>query len=120
MFRLEAILALAGTIVVAYECRDGSMISRWLLAVMVVTLGEAVTMLNADRYSLAWYYNRVIGLVAALILLAVLIRDLGRIERITKALIDNDSLTGAATSKIRSQSRHTTWATWLEPPGLGW
>jgi diguanylate cyclase (GGDEF)-like protein len=96
LFRLEAVLALIGTIVVAYECRDGSMISRWLLAVMVVTLGEAVTMLNADRYSVAWYYNRVIGLLAALILLAVLIRDLGRIERVTKALVDTDALTGAA------------------------
>lgn len=96
LFRFEALLALIGTIVVAYECRDGSMISRWLLAVMVVTLGEAVTMLNADRYSVAWYYNRVIGLMAALILLAVLIRDLGRIERVTKALVDTDALTGAA------------------------
>lgn len=95
-FRLEALLALVGTIVVAYECRDGSMISRWLLAVMVVTLGEAVTMLNADRYSLAWYYNRVIGLVAALILLIVLIRDLGRVERRTKLLLDRDPLTGAS------------------------
>lgn len=96
LFRFEALLALIGTIVVAYECRDGSMISRWLLAVMVVTLGEAVTMLNADRYSVAWYYNRVIGLLAALILLAVLIRDLGRIERVTQALVDTDALTGAA------------------------
>ena len=96
MFRIEAILALIGTVIVAYECRDGSMISRWLLAVMVVTLGEAVTMLNADRYSLAWYYNRVIGLIAALILLGVLIRDLGRIERVTKSLADTDALTGAA------------------------
>ena len=97
LFRIEAVLALIGTIVVAYECRDGSMISRWLLAVMVVTLGEAVTILNAgDRYSVAWYYNRVFGLLAALILLAVLIRDLGRIERVTKALVDTDTLTGAA------------------------
>lgn len=96
MFRIEAALALVGTIVVARECRDGSMISRWLLAVMVVTLGEAVTMLNADRYSLAWYYNRVIGLVAAIILLGVLISDLARIERVTKSLVDTDALTGAA------------------------
>lgn len=96
LFRFEAVLALIGTIVVAYECRDGSMISRWLLAVMVVSLGEAVTMLNADRYSVAWYYNRVIGLLAAMILLAVLIRDLGRIERVTKALVDTDTLTGSA------------------------
>jgi diguanylate cyclase (GGDEF)-like protein len=94
-FRVEALLALVGTIVVAYECRDGSMISRWLLAVMVVTLGEAITMLNADRYSLAWYYNRVIGLAAALILLIVLIRDLGRVERTTKQLLDRDALTRA-------------------------
>jgi diguanylate cyclase (GGDEF)-like protein len=96
LFRFEALLALIGTIMVAYECRDGSMISRWLLAVMVVTLGEAVTMLNADRYSVAWYYNRVIGLLAALILLAVLIRDLSRVERATKSLVDIDALTGAA------------------------
>jgi diguanylate cyclase (GGDEF)-like protein len=63
---------------------------------MVVTLGEAVTMLNADRYSLAWYYNRVFGLVAAMILLGVLIRDLGRVQRITRAMVDIDVLTGAA------------------------
>lgn len=94
-FRIEVLLALAGTVVVAYECRDGSSISRWLLAVMIVTLGEAVTMLNADRYSLAWYYNRVIGLLAALILLFVLIRSLGKVERDTSLLLEHDSLTGA-------------------------
>ena len=93
--QLEAALAVAGTVVVAIEVRSGSRISRWLLAVMVVTLGEAIVVMGAERYSLAWYYNRIIGLAAALILLTVLIRDLGRVERMTKQLLDRDALTGA-------------------------
>ncbi|MBI1351577.1 MAG: EAL domain-containing protein [Actinomycetales bacterium] len=96
LFWVEMLLALVGTFVVAVEARRRSAIARWMLAVMVITWGGAVASLAADRYSLAWYYNRVVGLVAALVLLLILIRDIGRVERETLSLLGRDALTSAA------------------------
>lgn len=89
-----AVAAAAGTAITGFALRDGTVINRWLFAVMFVSLNEAVVSIGADRYSLGWYYGRAVGFVALSVLLAALVWSMDSIGRRTTELATSDWLTG--------------------------
>ncbi len=95
---LDAVLIAicVGCVVVTLYCsRSGALIGRWLTALALLTLGEAIVNLNAvDRFSAGWYLSRFLWLVACAALLVALIWNLNRIDRVNSELASLDSLTG--------------------------
>lgn len=93
---LDALLALtaAVTILTGLLALRRSTISIWLFAVMVVALGETIMGSVGARFSVPWYYNRIAGLAAGIILLALLARQLGRLGRAAERYAEHDALTG--------------------------
>jgi diguanylate cyclase (GGDEF)-like protein len=87
-------LAVAGLGVTAWAARDGSDISRWLVGVMLLSFGVAAVNLNAERFSLGWYWNRGFHLVAMTALLVLIFWATARSERETARMATIDSLTG--------------------------
>ena len=73
-----------------------SALSRWLIAICVLNLGDAVLNLGAERYSLGWYAARALGFVCLSALLVVLVVELGRIDARTDRAATTDALTGLA------------------------
>ena len=93
-------VALASTTV-----RRGAQIQRWLFAVTLLLLGEALVNATADgRWTLAWYFNRFFGMVSLAAMFAALVWIIARIGRATSRLAASDSLTGAASRASFGQS----------------
>ena len=75
--------------------RGGSTILRWIAAIGLLLLGEAIVNLNSPaRYSAGWYYSRLMGLAAFTTLLVVLVWNLTRIGRANSQMATTDLLTG--------------------------
>lgn len=93
-----ALLVTVAFLLVALFCaRTGSVISGWLAATAVLTVGEAVVSFTSNqRYTLGWYFSRLLWLVALSVLLIALIRSLSRVAAANVALGAVDSITGAA------------------------
>lgn len=88
------LLAIAGLVVVAVVTRGSSTLARWLMAICVLNLGDAVLNLGALRYSEGWYAARALGFAALSALLVVLVVQLARIDRRTDHAATTDALTG--------------------------
>lgn len=99
--------------VLIYFARHRTLISLWLVAVSVVAVGEAIMGSAGARYSMPWYYNRVSGLVAALILLMLLVGQLGRMGRVAERFAETDALTGL----VSRRSFLTQMQSAMEAPG---
>lgn len=81
--------------------RSGSVIAGWLTAVAVLGVGEALVSFNSvQRYTLGWYFSRLLWLVAVSVLLLALIRSLSRVAAANVAVGAVDSLTGAASRSV--------------------
>lgn len=91
---LTCLLALAGLVTAVAVTRGRSALSRWLIAVCVLNLGDAVLNLGAMRYSIGWYVGRALGFLTLSALLVVLVVELGRIDRRTDVAATTDPLTG--------------------------
>jgi diguanylate cyclase (GGDEF)-like protein len=90
------VLSLAFLAVAWYCSRTGSIISRWLTGMAMLAVGEALVSFTADsRYSVGWYFSRMLWLVAVSVLLVSLIWNLSRVDRANTQLATVDSLTGA-------------------------
>lgn len=88
------LLAIAGLVVVAVVTRASSTLARWLIAICVLNLGDALLNLGALRYSEGWYAARALGFAALSALLVVLVVQLARIDRRTDHAATTDALTG--------------------------
>ena len=88
------LLAIAGLVVVGVVTRGSSTLARWLIAICVLNLGDAVLNLGALRYSVGWYAARALGFVALSALLVVLVVQLARMDRRTDRAATTDPLTG--------------------------
>jgi diguanylate cyclase (GGDEF)-like protein len=91
---LTCTLAVVGLAVAIAVTRGRSSLSRWLIALCVLNLGDAILNLGAERYSVGWYVGRALGFVALSALLVVLVVELGRIDRRTDVAATTDALTG--------------------------
>lgn len=79
----------------ALAARRGAQIQSWLLAVSILLLGEAVLNVFAlGRWSVAWYFNRLFGMIALAALFGVLLVIISRMGRATNTLAAADPLTG--------------------------
>ncbi len=88
--------ALVFLVIACYCARNGAVISGWLAATAVLGTAEAVVSLNSSvRYTVGWYFSRLLWLVALSVLLVALIRSLSRVATANVALGSVDSLTGA-------------------------
>lgn len=88
-------LAIAAVVSAALAARRGAQIQCWLLAVAILLLGEAVLNLVAlGRWSVAWYFNRLFGMIALATLFGVLLVLVSRVGRATSTLAAADPLTG--------------------------
>ncbi|MEI2784209.1 MAG: EAL domain-containing protein [Candidatus Nanopelagicales bacterium] len=82
--------------VAVFTARTGSVIGRWLAGMALLALGESVVSLSAlTRYSMGWYFSRLLWLVVVSALLVALIWNLSRVDRANTQLATVDSLTGA-------------------------
>lgn len=89
-------ISLVFLLVAMYCARTGSVIGRWLAGMSVLAVGEALVNLSTDsRYSVGWYFSRLLWLVAVSVLLVALIWNLSRVDRANTQLATVDSLTGA-------------------------
>lgn len=88
------LIAIAGLVVVALVTRASSTLARWLIAICVLNLGDAVLNLGALRYSVGWYAARALGFLALSALLVVLVVQLARMDRRTDRAATTDPLTG--------------------------
>jgi len=89
-------LALVFFGVAAFTARTGSVIGRWLAGMALLAVGESVVSLSAlTRYSMGWYFSRLLWLVVVSVLLMALIWNLSRVDRANTQLATVDSLTGA-------------------------
>ncbi len=86
--------AAAGLIATVWATRAASLIGRWLIAVSAVSLAEAVVNVGAQRYSMGWYSNRIFGFLSLSCLLVVLVLHIAKIDRATRTIAVQDSLTG--------------------------
>ena len=78
--------------------RGGTLIQRWLTAVLLLQLGAAIVNMNAGRWSFGWYFDRLFGMFALTTLLVVLVFSLARAGQATSIVASSDALT-------RSESR---------------
>lgn len=92
--QLTCVLAIVGLVVVVVVTRASSTLSRWLIAICILNLGDALLNLGAQRYSVGWYAARALGFVALSSLLVVLVAQLARIDRRTDRAATTDPLTG--------------------------
>lgn len=82
--------------VAVFTARTGSVIGRWLAGMALLALGESVVSLSAlTRYSMGWYFSRLLWLVVVSALLVALIWNLSRVDRANTQLATVDSLTGS-------------------------
>ncbi len=82
--------------VAVYCARTGSMIGRWLVGMAMLAVGEAMVNISTiSRYTVGWYFSRLLWLVAVSVLLVSLIWNLSRVDRANTQLATVDSLTGA-------------------------
>lgn len=88
------LLAVVGLVVVVAVTRGSSSLSRWLIAICVLNLGDSLLNLGALRYSVGWYAARALGFAALSALLVVLVVQLARIDRRTDRAATTDPLTG--------------------------
>lgn len=88
------LLAVVGLVAVVLVTRASSTLSRWLIAMCVLNLGDALLNLGALRYSVGWYAARALGFAALSALLVVLVVQLARIDRRTDRAATTDPLTG--------------------------
>lgn len=92
---ITLMVAVGATLFAAYAAWGGSMMQRWLLALSLLALAEAVvSQRSTARWSVAWYYERVFAMVALTALFAALVLILARIGRATSRLALSDPLTG--------------------------
>ncbi len=93
---LLVVLSLICLAVTVYCARNGSLIGIWLVALMLLVLGEAVVNLGTSgQYTTGWYMGRLMWLIAVAALLMALIWNLSRVERANSELAAFDWLTGA-------------------------
>lgn len=96
---LDAVVVVLSLIffgVAAFTARTGSVIGRWLAGMALLAVGESIVSLSAvTRYSLGWYFSRLLWLVVVSVLLMALIWNLSRVDRANTQLATVDSLTGA-------------------------
>lgn len=79
-----------------YTARTGSIIGRWLAGMALLAVGEAlVNGVTDSRYTVGWYFSRLLWLVVVSVLLVSLIWNLSRVDRANTQLATVDSLTGA-------------------------
>ncbi len=88
------VLAVVGLIVALAVSHASSVLSRWLLAICILNLGDSLLNLGALRYSTGWYAARALGFIALSALLVVLVVQLARIDRRTDRAATTDPLTG--------------------------
>jgi diguanylate cyclase (GGDEF)-like protein len=91
---LTVVLAAAALVVAVVVTRASSVLSRWLIAICVLNLGDSLLNLGALRYSVGWYAARALGFLALSALLFVLVVQLARIDRRTDRAATTDALTG--------------------------
>lgn len=124
------VLSLIGVAVAMWCASNGSIIGRWLAAFNVLMLGLAVVRLSAPAsYTLSWYANRILWVLAASGLLAWLILSLVRVDRHNTQMAVVDSLTGSESrlslldamqrelARIRSTGRQLALL-WLDLDGF--
>ncbi|MFN8125053.1 MAG: EAL domain-containing protein [Candidatus Nanopelagicales bacterium] len=88
-------LAIIACLVAGLTAWDGAEIQRWLFAVSLLALGEAVVNFRSiGRWSVAWYYDRLLAMIALTSLFAALVWIIARIGRATSRLAMSDGLTG--------------------------
>jgi diguanylate cyclase (GGDEF)-like protein len=85
--------ALAGLILIVLVTRERNSISRWITAVAVLSLGEAIVNIGVERYSIGWYFTRTFGLLAMASLLLALVWEMSRVDRTTLTVASRDALT---------------------------
>lgn len=78
--------------------RGGSIIQRWLSAVLLLQVGAAIVNMNTGNWSFGWYFDRIFGMVALTSLLFFLVFSLARAGQATSIVASSDTLT-------RSESR---------------
>lgn len=102
---LMVLLSAAAVALASTTLRRGAQIQRWLFAVTLLLLGEALVNATADgRWTLAWYFNRMFGMVSLAAMFAALVWIIARIGRATSRLAASDSLTGAESRAAFGQS----------------
>lgn len=93
-FVLVAMSAIA-VLLTGLVSRSGAQLHRWLFAVALLLLGAALVNLFApERWTLAWYFDRLFGMIAMATLFAVLLLTIARLGRATNTLAASDTLTG--------------------------
>jgi diguanylate cyclase (GGDEF)-like protein len=92
---LLLVLATLVLVLILAVSRGRSAISRWLIAVAVVSVGEAAVNVGVERYSVGWYFNRAFGVIAATALLLALVWEIARSDRLALSTASHDSLTRA-------------------------
>lgn len=91
----RVVLALVTCALALYTARQGALTQRWLLAVSVLLLGEALVNLGSQaRWSVSWYSDRLFNVIALTALFAVLLAMLAKVSLSTSKLATRDSLTG--------------------------
>lgn len=105
--RLLLGLSLAGAGLALWCQRGGSLMQRWLTAVLMLQLGAAIVNMNTARWSLGWYFDRLFGMLAMTALLVFLLFSLARAGQATSLVATSDALTDSQsrTSFTRSMSR---------------
>ncbi|MFM2438316.1 MAG: hypothetical protein RLZ55_1135, partial [Actinomycetota bacterium] len=89
-------LTLGGVVYLAWLVRRrGSMINRWLLAVLLVTLTEAIIVSRPQLNMVTFYGNRAFGLIAQSVLLVMFLWSLGRVGWAHHIVASVDSTSGA-------------------------
>ncbi len=76
--------------------RFKTVIHYWMAWVMVIIMGHAVVGVVVQRWSAGWYYNRVMTLISASILLFLLLWNIFRINQATNRAATHDQLTNVA------------------------
>lgn len=90
------VIPAAGVVALAAVlARGGALIQRWLLAVTILLLGEAiVNSASTGRWTFSWYFNRVFGALALTALFGALLWLVAKAGRATHRLAVLDGLTG--------------------------
>jgi diguanylate cyclase (GGDEF)-like protein len=94
-FWLTTVVSVAGLVVTVAVTRGRTTISRWLIAVSILNVGDGLLNALAERYSTGWYVGRALGFVALSALLLVLMWEQSRVDQQMQELATRDALTGA-------------------------
>lgn len=96
-------VTLLSVIIAVIAAYRGTHIQRWLVAVAMLLLGESVVNMSATgRWTFAWYFDRLFGMVALSALFLALLVIVANAGRATTIIAGSDSLTG-----IESRARFT-------------